>query len=66
MKEGKETFYVWQGRFNLIRIYLNVSMPHLVPWKIQRPCTSTPGLWYFASRSMEINNNVKSAHLFSM
>lgn len=45
--------------FNLIMIYLNVSMPHLVPWKIQRSCISTPGLWYFASSSVEINSNVK-------
>lgn len=41
MKEGKEASYVWQEIFNLIMIYSNVSVTHLVPWKIQRSCTST-------------------------
>lgn len=46
MKEGKENFYVWQEMFNLIMIYLKVSMPHVVSREIQRSCTATPGLKY--------------------
>lgn len=49
--------------FNLITIYLNVSMQHLVPWKIQGSYILVPEPWHFSCSSLEINNNVKDARL---